>query len=447
MKRILTYVLPVAVGLFISSCAQLEYSPKDSVPSATAINNLASAKAAVFGVYSEMQDSDLAFDGWLSNNQMFSDECIHTGTFPTRLEFGQLNVFPANTTMAAVFSDFYDIINEANNVEAALNAGGFDDAGLTTDVINSFLGEVRFIRAYTYWYLLNNWGTPPLITTPTREVTDEALQVPNSSRSAVIDQILSDLQFAEANLATSGPNRATSLAATAMLARAYLTAEDYSNALAKAEEVINSGAFSLEANYGNAFTSSRGEAIFYLNFTTVDGNSNAFFYFPSAKGGRLSISPSPELIASFTSDDLRFAASIDTATVPSEPHCIKYLDVAAGTDPIYFIRFAEMYLLAAEAAGHTQDFTKATTYLNMVRSRAGLADETVDASNYLDLILTEKWKELAFEGPQRLWDLRRNGLAETVLAARGYEAPIDNLWPFPQRDIDRNSNLVQNTGY
>lgn len=447
MKNILTYVLPVAMGLMISGCAQLEYAPTNAVPSATAINNLASAKAAVFGVYSEMQDGTLAFDGWLSNNQMFSDECIHTGTFPTRLEFGQLQVFPANTTMAAVFSDFYDIINEANNVIAALEAGGFDDVGLTPEVINSYLGEVRFIRAYTYWYLLQNWGTPPLVTTPTREVTNEALQIPNGSRSAVVDQIVSDLQFAEANLTTSGSTRATSLAATAMLARAYLTAEDYANALSKAEEVINSGAFALEGTYGNAFATTSSEAIFYLNFTTVDGNNNAFFYFPSAKGGRLSISPSASLINAFTADDLRFASSIDTATVPSEPHCIKYLDVAAGTDPLYFIRLGEMYLIAAEAAGHTGDFTKATDNLNTIRTRAGLADESVDASNFVDLILTEKWKELAFEGPQRLWDLRRNGLAESVLGPIGYDSGIDELWPFPQRDIDRNPNLTQNSGY
>ena len=447
MKKILAYTLPVAALFLVSSCAKLEYSPKNSVPSSASITNLASARAAVFGVYSEMQDADLAFDGWLSNNQYFSDEAAFTGTFPTRLEFSQFNVFPANTTMAAVFSDFYDIINEANNVIDALSAGGFDDAGLTPEVINSFLAEVRFMRAYSYWYLVNNWGAVPLITTPTREVTDEALQVPNSSKTAILDQIIADLQFAEANLQTSGSVRATKNAATAMLARAYLGAADYSNALAKAEALINSGDYELEAVFGDAFSTSSTEAIWYLNFTTVDGNSNAFFYFPAALGGRLSISPSANLIAAFTSDDNRFSATIDTSSVPGTPFNIKYSDIAAGTDPLYFIRFAEMYLIAAEAAGATNDFTKANTYLNAVRTRAGLADVSLDASNYVELVLTEKWKELAFEGPQRLWDLRRRGLATTVLGPLGYEAPTDDLWPLPQRDIDRNPNLVQNPGY
>lgn len=446
MKKILTYILPVAVGLMISSCAQLEYSPKNSVPSATAINNFASARAAVFGCYSEMQDPTLAFDGWLSNNQMFSDEAIHTGTFPTRLEFGSLAVFPANTTMAAVFSDFYDVINECNNVIVALE-GGIEDPGLTDAVVNGFLGEVRFIRAYCYWYLTNNWGDVPLITEPTREVTNEALQVPNSSRSAILDQIVSDLTFAEANLGNGGSVRVTSLAASAMLARAYLSAGDYANALAKAEVVINSGAYTLSASYADAFASTSAEAIFYLNFTTVDGNSNAFFYFPADKGGRLSISPSPALIASFTADDTRFAATIDTASVPGTPHCAKYQDVAAGTDPLYFIRYSEMFLIAAEAAGEAGDFATADGYINTVRTRAGLADVALDAGNFVDLVLTEKWKELAFEGPQRLWDLRRRNLAATVLASRGYDTGIDELWPFPQRDIDRNPNLNQNAGY
>lgn len=446
MKKILTYILPIAVGLMISSCAELEYSPKNAVPSADAINNFASARAAVFGCYSEMQDPTLAFDGWLSNNQMFSDEAIHTGTFPTRLEFGSLGVFPANTTMAAVFSDFYDIINECNNVIAALE-GGIEDPGLTVDVVNGFLGEVRFIRAYCYWYLTSNWGDVPLITEPTREVTNEALQVPNTSSSAVLDQIVADLIFAEANLGNGSAVRATSLAASAMLARAYLTAGAYPNALAKAELVINSGVYSLEPSFGDAFTTGSGEAVFYLNFTTVDGNSNAFFYYPADLGGRLSISPSPALIAAYTADDNRFAGTIDTASFPATPFCTKYTDVASGTDPIYFIRYSEMYLIAAEAAADGGDFTTADGYINTVRTRAGLADVNLDANNFVDLVLTEKWKELAFEGPQRLWDLRRRNLAATVLASRGYNTGIDELWPFPQRDIDRNPNLVQNAGY
>ena len=447
MKNILAYTLPVIAGLLISGCAKLEYSPKDSVPSATAINNLASAKAAVFGVYSEVQDSDLAFDGWLSNNQYFSDEAAFTGTFPTRLEFSQFNVFPANTTMAAVFSDFYDVINEANNVIEALEAGGFDDVGLTPAVINSFLGEVRFIRAYCYWYLTNNWGSVPLITTPTREVTDEALQVPNSSRSAILDQIVADLTFAEANLTTAGPSRVTAAAATAMLARAYLTAGDYATALTKATAVINSGAYALESDYASVFSNSSSEAIWYLNFTNVDNNSLAFFYFPSGLGGRLSISPSAKLMSSFDAADLRFDATIDTSSVPGTPFGIKYSRISNGTDPLYFIRLAEMYLIAAEAAAEAGDFGAANGYINTVRTRAGLADVALDANNYVDLILTEKYKELAFEGGQRLWDLRRRGLATSVLGPLGYEAPIDDLWPFPQRDIDRNTNLVQNAGY
>lgn len=445
MKKLLTYVLPVLAGLAISSCAQLEYAPKNAVPSETAINNLASARAAIFGVYSEIQDGTLAFDGWLSNNQYFSDEATFTGTFPTRLEFGQLNVFPANTTMAGVFSDFYDVINVANNVIAALDAGGFDDPGLTPEAIASFKGEALFARAYTYWYLVNNWGTPPLITEPTREVTNEALQVPNSSTSAIYDQIIADLTFAKDNLTTSGPDRASAAAASAMLARVYLELGQYGNALTEAESLIG-GAFELESDFSAAFASSSSEAIWYLNFTNVDNNSLAFFYFPASKGGRLSISPSAKLINSYDPADTRFAATVDTAG-GVDPHFIKYQDIAGGTDPIYFIRYAEILLIAAEAAAETGDFTAASGYINQVRSRAGLPDVTLDASNYVDLILQERYLEMAAEGPQRLWDLRRRGKALEVLGPLGYEQGIDELWPFPQRDIDRNPNLQQNPGY
>lgn len=441
MKKILkSFAVLIASLLILQGCAELDIAPRNAVPTATAINNLASARAAVFGAYSEMQDATLAFDGWLSNTQMFSDEMIHTGTFPTRLEFGQLNVFPANTTMAAVFSDFYDVINICNNIIDVLP--GVDDPTLSEADKNSLLGEAHFMRAFCYWYLTNNWTDVPLVLDPTVEVGDN-LNVPVNTKAEIMTQIKLDLEFAEANTATSGGFRVGVDAATAMLARWYLFNGDNANALAKAEELIDGGNYALEADYGSIFSGGTSEQIWYLNFNSIDANSNAFFYFPSAKGGRLSISPSQKLIESYEAGDARLAVSIDSSSVPGQPHLIKYSDVAAGTDPIYFIRYAEVLLIAAEAAAAEGDFTKANDFYNQVRTRAGLAEKTLDAGNYVDLILEERFVEFAGEGPNRLWDLRRTGKAETELAPFGYDA-CDDVWPLPQRDLDRNPNLMQN---
>ncbi|WNJ20167.1 RagB/SusD family nutrient uptake outer membrane protein [Pontibacter sp. G13] len=429
-------------GALLTGCAdRLDISPKDSVPSSNAINNRASAAAAINGLYSDVQDPTLAFDGLIALNQMFSDECIHTGTFPTRLEFGSFNVFPANTTMAAVFSDFYDVINIANNIIELVPA--VEDESFTQEDRDNFVAQARFVRAYMYMYIAENWGTAPLVLDATAEVGD-VLNVPNSTKAAIYTQIFDDLNYAKDNLsASNGSAYATPDAATAVLARCHLMNGNYAEALAEAESLID--VYALSADYAGIFAGDLSEVIWYLDFNSIDANTNAFFYFSDTKGGRQSISPSPELIAAYEDGDVRFAASIDTST--AIPHGIKYNDIAAGTDPIYMIRYAEILLIAAEAAAEGGDYAAASSYVNEVRARAGLGEVTLDASNYVEVIFQEKFVELAMETPLRTWDIRRRGMEADYLVPVGYEDPCDGLWPIPQRDLDRNPNLGQNECY
>ncbi len=444
----LTAVLLLGAGLILSSCSELEYQPLDARTSDAAISDAISANAAVLGAYSEMQDATLTFDGYLASSQYFSDEAIWTGTFPTRAEFSAFGVFPENATMAAMFSDYYDCVNTCNTVLASMDV--VVDPALeqgTPTLRTVYQAELRFIRAFNYWYLANGWGNVPVVLDPTTpDGTDGAtLNVPNNTKQEVYDQIEADLLFAEANLpaTNAGGQRATADAAKMMLARLYLFEGDYDQALAFSEEIINSGTYSLETSFAAVFGEERGnsEQIWYLTFTELDGNSNSFFYYPSSLGGRLSISPSPELIAAYDTTDVRLGVTV----VGSYGN--KYQDVGTGTDPLYFCRYGEVLLIAAEAAAETGDLAKATGYLNQIRTRAGLEDATLTADNYVDMILTEKFKELALEGPYRLWDLRRRGLAESVLGPLGYTPGTDELWPIPQRDLDRNPNLNQNPGY
>lgn len=440
MNSIIKFLATAAIGMgLLAGCSSLDYDPRASVDESQAVTSFTTALAATYGMYDQMQDTDLEFDGHLSMAQMFSDEMDHTGTFPTRLEFGSFNVFPANTTMFNVFNDWYDVINVANENIARIGAlTEADDASMTPEVVNSFVGEARMIRAYCYWNLVNGWGDVPLILEPTTEVSD-ALFVTKNTAAEVKAQILSDLQFAQENVQTTSRSRANANAATVMLARFYLYEGNYPSALAQANMIINSGSYSLQSDYNDIFEGGNSEQIWYLNFTEVDGNSNAFFYYPSSLGGRLSVAPSDTLLASYEAGDLRFNASFGGGGAYGN----KYRDIATGADPIYLMRYAEVLLIAAEANAAAGSFAAADTLINAVRSRAGLGDVNTTADNYLDLILQERYVELAMEGPHRLWDLRRTGRAVDVLGYLGYEA-CDNIWPLPQNEIDRNPNLVQN---
>jgi len=433
IKILLLFVITITM-----SCADLDDpQPVNAIGTKFAIIDASSASAALNGVYSDLQDGTLAFDGWLALAQYFSDETVFTGTFPTRLEFGNLNVFPANGTMAAVFSDLYEVINRANNVMAIVPT--LEDETFTEEARNDVIAQTRFVRAQCYLHLVTLWQDVPLVLTPTVDV-GEVLQVSTSSVDAIYAQIIDDFTFAQTNLlATSSLFRASQQSATAFLARVALYRGDFGQAFGLATQALQ----------GVDFTSVPylEDQIYSLNFTPTDGNSLAFFYGPADFGARHSIEPSPDLLAAYEDGDIRFNASVDVGSA-SVPFGIKYPSFAdanagAATDPIFFIRHAEMVLIAAESAAELGDLSEANTFFNMIRERVGLAPLELTATNYIDLILQERFVELAMEGPHRLIDLRRTGRALEVLGGLGYD-PCDDVWPLPQRDIDRNPNLNQN---
>ncbi len=439
MKLTNFLILIMTISVCVFSCADLEdVSPVNSVLSSAAITSKASANAALNGVYDELQDADLTFDGWLALPQFFSDEANATGTFPTRLEFGNLNVFPSNGTMASVFTDFYDAINVANNVIALVPA--IQEDGFTDTEKNDIVAQAKFIRAQCYLQLGTLWQSVPLVLSPTSDV-GEVLNVSVSSRDEIYNQIKADFNEAVTNItAETGPFVASKQAANAFLARVALYEGNWAEAKAKAEGVLGAGFDLTAVDY-------LADQIYSLNFTTADGNNLGFFYGTEGLGGRYSIGPSADIIAAFEDGDTRFAQSINNDN-PATPYGLKYPSFSAAsagtaTDPIYFIRHAEMVLIAAEAAAEMGDFATASTHFNQVRNRAGLSEITLDASNYVDAILKERFTEFAFEGAQRLIDLRRRGKAEEVLGPIGYDA-CDKVWPLPQRDVDRNVNLQQN---
>jgi hypothetical protein len=442
------FLLAIA-GLFIG-CEGTDLNgldPINSVPGDGAINNFKSATAAMNGVYDELQMTTTNhLDAFLDLAQIYSDEADFTGTFPTRFEFMNLSIQTANGTNANVFTEFYDVINTANNVLEILPT--VEDPGLTDAVVNNFLGQARMARALSYFFLSEYYGDIPLILTPTREV-GEVLNVANSSKSDIRAQMIDDLKFAESNITETNTKRFTSQAASALLARIYLYMENWGDALSHAEKVLGAGFDLTSVPYLQ-------DEIMFLGFTTADGNVLNFWYGPSECGGRHDVEPSAKFIGSYEDGDLRKAMSIvevgepmapcgiaDPATVP---FVIKYPTFSAGIsgsapDPILLFRHAEQVLIAAEAAARSNDFVKANSYYNQVRARAGLADQTLDAGNYIDLILQERLIELSFEGPHRYFDLRRTGKAAQEIP--GYQ-PCNDIWPIPQREIDRNPNLQQN---
>ena len=114
---------------------------------------------------------------------------------------------------------------------------------------------------------------------------------------------------------------------------------------------------------------------------------------------------------------------------------------------IKIIRYADILLMAAEAANELGMTSEAATFVNQIRSRAGLGNTLAsDQTAMRNAIKQERRVEFALE-ESRFYDLVRWGDATTVLGPLGYE-PRNALFPIPQEAIDQSGGvLVQNPDY
>lgn len=203
-----------------------------------------------------------------------------------------------------VWITLYTAINQCN---AGIDR--IDKAGFTDPVEkNMRLAELKFLRGFYYWWVVEQFGGVVLDTV---ETTSVQLTATRSSVEDFYKLIISDLQFAVANLpAQSSANgnvphvtggnwefgRATKPAAEAMLARAYLSRAYYPFANAQSDfqaahdmamDIINNQSaynVSLYANYadmwnpsnrqGSSNKKANSEAIFWSTFSQTNLNIN-----------------------------------------------------------------------------------------------------------------------------------------------------------------------------
>lgn len=118
------------------------------------------------------------------------------------------------------------------------------------------------------------------------------------------------------------------------------------------------------------------------------------------------------------------------------------------------LRYAELLLLVAEAENEVNGPTAAAySAINQVRSRVNMPEVAVGLtqSTFRDEVIHERRVELAFEGT-RWFDLLTLGIAEERINGinefdRAFVPNKSELFPIPQREIDRIPSLSQNPGY
>ncbi len=416
------------------------------------------ATSAVTGIYIRMiQSSNTLVSGNQSITSLMglaSDELLNYSTDEGRIEFFDNELLSNNRFVYANWREFYTYIYTANSILEGLTTS----KDVTEAAKKQLEGEVRFIRAFCYFYLVNLYGEVPLVTGTDYEVNR---LVPKASVADVYYQIIYDLKIAQelfdidyVGTQRIRPNRLT---ATALLARVYLYTENWVNADIEATSVIESELCHLEGNLNNVFLIESKEAIWQLqairnSWNTFDGLSFIL------TGSPTNVSLSNNLVNTFEPQDKRLTNWIGSITVDSETfyYPFKYKIHSSPDPPVEYLtvfRVAEQYLIRAEARARLNKLTganSAASDLNAIRGRAGLANTSATTqTEMLDAILQERRMELFTEWGHRWFDLKRMGKSDMILGTikSGWQS-TDELLPLPEQELSRNPNLrPQNSGY
>ena len=348
--------------------------------------------------------------------------------------------------------------------------------GITTERKNQLLGESYFLRSYYYFSLITNFGDVPLILEPVKTFQEAFEVAVRADKVLVWDRIKADLVTAEGLLPNAKFSSATEKwriskgAVIALQAKAALYTEKWAEVITLVAKLEALGFYSLNANYFDAFNVNTefddDEVIFSYDhqFNQTPRNGNGI----CAPLGWGFFAPSTDFMNAFEPNDPR---KLYTADVPNQ-YVNKMLGSLDGTykgnddaptNKVY-IRMADALLWKAEALNETGDYPGAIAIINQVRARARnsvtatagtppagtLPDRaaSTDKAAIKAWLISERRVELGFES-QRMLDLKRWGIAKTVLTAHGKSFQDKHmLYPIPQGEIDASAGtLTQNTGY
>ncbi len=446
------YIFSAVLIWILGACDVLDVQPYHSMPAEEAITDSAQVQSAIIGSYDALQAGGYYGLDYIIWGDLPADNLTHVGITITWSDIDNNTILADNGLVESTWISIYRLLSRVNNVIARIP--DINDDLLSQAGKNTALGELRFLRALGHYDLMRLFGPIPIrdqaVTTD-----EESLNPPRHSISEVLTVVNNDLDFAIAHLSESMTRgRASRPAAQALKARValhqyYITdnAEFLNIAIQHASDVIEHPALAIEPDYARLFSQeATSESIFEVAFNEQDRNLIARYFAHTSLAGRYEFAPTEFYLNSFDPDDLRKDVSVTMAG--TAPYAIKFNDVASGTDPVYVLRLAEMYLIRAEARALLQEDPQIIlSDINVIRERAGL--NPANMTSYTALLLeieSQRQKEFAFEG-HRWFDLVRTGRAIDRL--ENVTSINQTLFPIPQAEIISNDNpgMYQNDGY
>ncbi len=376
---------------------------------------------------------------WLSHYNWNTD--IFLGTTRTLMEKGALVYGRANFVI-----DHLDLA-----------------VGLTAAERERITAECKFLRAIIHFELVRMFAQPygftadnshPGIAIRTSYSKEKA---PRATVGEVFAQVITDLEEAMNVLPANNNRYATSWAAKGYLAKVYFQMNDYQQAFAMANDVIENSGLQFDPNIFARFSEmGTSESVFDIVSTGQNNNSGGALsgYFRVGGDGTAQ---------TYISENMYNNAAVDTTRfkiwyAPNSSGAItlnKFVSDNSSWMQVPIIHITELKLIRGESAAEiNNNIPLALEDLNDIRGRAGMPNfANSDPIQVVNSFRLERRRELVAEG-NRLHELKRIGAA----TERGLTVlPVTNLeirgvpWncngmicQFPDSELSGNLDLEAN---
>lgn len=498
-------ILMLAAIFSIASCSKfLEENPTNALTPDSDVSSAEIARAFANSAYVQLTTLDRGAGGYGGNTAELME--FMTGKADGNAQTEGFRFYNLTYDAQSFYiSDWWQgMYYGISNCNLALQK--IDEIPLDETTKANMLAEVYALRAFYYFYLVRMYGDVPKITEVVGDLNN--VRPSRSPLKEVYDEIIiPDLLKAEASSLPWQDNtgKLSLSAVKSLLADVYLTYagypvqggdQYYAESAKRSKEVIDNGGFSLFADYKemtDPTNKNKGEFIWQVQYAAGIQNNDltaktlALYkrvsVYSDEYGGLV---PTKQFIESYPEGDHRtderqffytwypgnpknFPAGdprLDSVNLGGY-YLYKWFDSVAvnstaNSDLNYTIyRLADVMLMYAEASNRAEGGPNsiALDYVNAIRQRAQLVPiGSMTKDDFEKEVWTQRYLELCYEGKTWFDMLRtrkvRNDITKnfddfvghtTVWGKTFTESQL--LFPIPQREIDNNTNLIQNLGF
>lgn len=480
MKKIINKISLAAASLLtICSCSDfLSTTPYDFVAPETFYTTESNCKMALAGVYSTISQLGV-YGNFYSALISGSDDL----SFYTRKASATASkVFgndhgPSESNIWEAWAELYGGINNAN-----MFIENIDGSELSDDLKKQWKAEVRFLRAYYHFLLVQGWHEVPVRKESFKDVNKSSMAA--TSHGEALKWIISEMEACVNDVDDSAydksPSHIKKNTVMGVLARVYLWSAGYPNNGGKADyekasywanEVKKSAKHQLNPDYesiwkmmcGDQYDATYNESIWEAEFYGSRDDGNQTMGRIGNTLGNLDKRPNPTSSGFFAGTLLLWDLYSDNdprRDVSMAPYSInkngaqvawkdnQIINRTCGKfrrewEPAYsyqknwtpenfpILRYSDVLLMIAEAENEANQNPTALAYecLNLVRERANQAAvEGLTYAQFQQEVRDERGRELCFEA-LRKYDLVRWGIYVDRIRTDLGNAIEDARWP------------------